>query len=80
MTTTTGVKTSPKDEFAFFQTLSRLFDPAQFVKCTRLNSYGPLSSFKKKKEYSSSYVHVLHKKSHWEDSRRSRVMDVKEMY
>ena len=26
------------------------------------------------------YVHVLHKTSHWEVSRRSRAVDVKEMY
>ena len=29
---------------------------------------------------SSSYVHVLHKTSNWEVSRRSRGVDVKEMY
>ena len=36
--------------------------------------------FKKRKENLSSYVHVLHKTSHWEVSRRSRAVDVKEMY
>ena len=33
-----------------------------------------------KKENLSSYVHVLHKTSHWEVERRSRAVDVKEMY
>ena len=36
--------------------------------------------FKERKENLSSYVHVLHKTSHWEVSRRSRAVDVKEMY
>ena len=35
---------------------------------------------KKGKEISSSYVHVFHKKSNQEVSRRSRAVDVKEMY
>ena len=35
MTTTRVVKTSLKNEFASFQTLSRLFGPAQFVECRR---------------------------------------------
>ena len=39
-----------------------------------------LSRFKKRKGNSSSYVHGLHKTSHWEVSRRSRAVDVKEMY
>ena len=39
-----------------------------------------LFRFKKRKEDSSSYVHVLHKTSNWEVSRRSRAVDVKEMY
>ena len=33
-----------------------------------------------KRKNLSSYVHVLHKTSHWEVSRRSRAVDVKEMY
>ena len=36
-----------------------------------------LSKFKKRKENSSSYVHVLHQTSNWEVSRRSRAVDVK---
>ena len=36
--------------------------------------------FKKRKENSSSYVYVLRKTSNWEVSRRSRAVDVKEMY
>ena len=39
-----------------------------------------LFNFKKRKETSSSYVHVLHKTSNKEVSRRSRAVDVKEMY
>ena len=39
-----------------------------------------LFKFKNRKENSSSYVHVLHKTSNQEVSRRSRAMDVKEMY
>ena len=39
-----------------------------------------LFRFKKRKENLSSYVHVLHKTSNWEVSRRSRAVDVKEMY
>ena len=35
-----------------------------------------LFRFKKRKEDSSSYVHVLHKTSNWEVSRRSRAVDV----
>ena len=37
-----------------------------------------LFRFKKRKENSSSYVHVLHKTSNQEVSRRSRAVDVKE--
>ena len=67
-TTTTAVKTSLKKEFAFFQTQLRLFGPAQYVKCRQLflelNSYGfQFFKFKKRKENSSSYVHILHKTS-----------------
>ena len=36
--------------------------------------------FKQKNENLSLYVHVLHKMSHWEVSRRSGPVDVKEMY
>ena len=36
--------------------------------------------FKQRKENVSSYVHVLHKTSHWEVSRRSRAVDIKEMF
>ena len=55
-----------KSEFAFFQTLSRQFGPAQYVKCRRLflelNSLKRiLFRLKKRKENSSSYIHVLHK-------------------
>ena len=39
-----------------------------------------LFKFKNRKENSSSYVHVLHKTSNQEVSRRSRAVDVKEMY
>ena len=39
-----------------------------------------LFRFKKMKENSSSYVHVLHKTLNLEVSRRSRALDVKEMY
>ena len=39
-----------------------------------------LSMFNLRKENSSSCVHVLHKMSHWKVSRRSRALDVKEMY
>ena len=40
-----------------------------------------LFSFKKRKENSSSYVHVLCKTANWELSRRSRAVDVnKGMY
>ena len=38
-----------------------------------------LSMFKQKKENFPS-VHILHKTSRWEVSRRSRAVDVKEMY
>ena len=38
-----------------------------------------LFRFKKRKENSSSYVHVLHKAANWEISRRIRAVDVKEM-
>ena len=46
----------------------------------RVEFLGVLSMFKERKENLSSYVHVLHKMSHWEVSRRSRAVDVKEMY
>ena len=39
-----------------------------------------LFKFKKRKENSLSYVHVLHKTSNKDVSRRSRGVDVKEMY
>ena len=39
-----------------------------------------LLRFKKGKENLSSYVHVLHKTENSEVSRRSRPVDVKEMY
>ena len=39
-----------------------------------------LFRFKKGKENLSSYVHVLHKTENSEVSRRSRAVDVKEMY
>ena len=39
-----------------------------------------LFKFKNRKENSSSYVHVLHKTSNQEVSRRSLAVDVKEMY
>ena len=43
-----------------------------------------LRSFKLYRVYldllNSSYVHVLHKTSPWEVSRRSRAVDVKELY
>ena len=39
-----------------------------------------LFKFKNRKKNSSWYVHVLHKTSNQEVSRRSRAMDVKEMY
>ena len=35
-----------------------------------------LAMFKWRKDNLSSYVHVLHKTSHWEVSRRSRAVDV----
>ena len=38
-----------------------------------------LFRFKKRKENSSSYVHVRHKTANWEVSRRIRAVDVKEM-
>ena len=37
-----------------------------------------LSRFRKRMENSMSYVHVLHLTSHWEVSRHSRALDVKE--
>ena len=56
-------KRTQNNEFASFQTLSRLFGPALFVKCKsffpRVEFLRSLSRFKK--ESSSSYVHVLHK-------------------
>ena len=39
-----------------------------------------LFKFKNRKENSSWHVHVLHKTSNQEVSRRSRAVDVKEMY
>ena len=39
-----------------------------------------LFRFKKRKENSSSYVYVHRKTANWEVSRRSRAVDVKEMY
>ena len=39
-----------------------------------------LFRFEKRKENSSSYVHVLRKTADWEVSRRSRAVHVKEMY
>ena len=38
-----------------------------------------LSMFRERRENLSSYVHLLHKTSHWEVSRGSRVVDVNEM-
>ena len=59
-----------ENEFASFQTLSRPFGLAQFVKCRRvfpeLNSLRTLSRFKKRDENSSSNVNVFCKTSHWE--------------
>ena len=44
----TAMRTSLKNEFAIFQSLSQLFLPTYFVKCRRtlleLNSYGPYPS------------------------------------
>ena len=37
-----------------------------------------LSRFRKRMENSMSYVHVLHITSHWDASRHSRAVDVKE--
>ena len=39
-----------------------------------------LFRFKKRKENSSSYVHVHRKTANWKVSRRSRAVDVEEMY
>ena len=39
-----------------------------------------LFRFKKRKENSSSYVHVHRKTANWEVSRRSRAVEVEEMY
>ena len=49
--------------------LSRVFGPAQIVKCRPAISPGveflrTLSRFKKRKENLSSYLHFLHKTSH----------------
>ena len=51
-----------KNEFAFFQTQSGLFGPAQYVNAGDFSwRWILLFKFKKRKENSSSYVHVLHK-------------------
>ena len=46
------------------------------------DDYGSENITKNTDEVSSfqTYVHVLHKTSHWEVSRRNRAVDVKEMY
>lgn len=64
--------------------VSRLFGPAQIVKCRPAISPGveflrTLSRFKKGKENLPSYVHFLHKTSHYEVSHRCAV-NVKEIY
>ena len=56
-------KRRQKDDFPSFKTLSRLFGLVQFVKWRRFFSPGleflrTLSSFKKRRENSSIYVHV----------------------
>ena len=55
------------------------FGPAQFVKCTQffleLHSQGLYPGSKRE-----TYIHVLYKTSHQEVSRRSRAVDVKDMY
>ena len=47
----TAMRTSLKNEFAIFQSLSQLFLPTYFVKCRRtlleLNSYGPYAQKEK---------------------------------
>ena len=39
-----------------------------------------LYMFKWRRENLAWYIHVLHETSHWEVLRRSRAVDVKEMY
>ena len=57
-----------KIELVSFQTISRLFWPGQFCQMWAIfpgvEFLRNLSLFKKRKENSSSYVHVLHKTSH----------------
>ena len=69
-----GSKNVAKKEFASFQTLSRLFEPAQFVKYWRfllgLNSYRPYPASKLGETSSKT------RRRHAEVSRRSRAVDV----
>ena len=83
------MKTSLKNEFASFQTLSRPFEPAHFVIVicqmqaisSGIEFLQTLSSFKtRRKGNLSPYVRVLQNTSHAEVSGRSRAVDIKEMY
>ena len=80
----TALKTWGEKWICVRSNLSRLFEPAQIVKCRPAISPGveflrTLSGFKKGKENLSSYVHFLHKTSHYEVSHRCAV-NVKEIY
>ena len=83
-TKTTAVKTSFKKWICF---LSNLIASIWSPSLCQIQASFPgveflrvLSRFKKRKENSSLYVHVLHKTSHLEVARRSRAVTVKEMY
>ena len=65
-------KQNQKYEFASFQTLSRLFGTALFVKVGLFSWSWILKGY--------IHVQVLHKTSNGKVSRRSRAVDVKEMY
>ena len=65
-------KHNQKNEFASFQTLSRLFGTALFVKVGLFSWSWILKGY--------IHVQVLHKTSNGKVSRRSRAVDVKEMY
>ena len=80
----TALKTLREKWICVRSNLSRLFEPAQIVKCRpaispEVEFLRTLSRFKKRKENLSSYVHFLHKTSHYEVSHRCTV-NVKEIY
>ena len=75
----TALKTWEEKWICIHSNLSRVFVPAHIVKCRPAISPGveflrTLSRFKKGKKNLSSYVHFLHKTSHYEVSHRCAVI------